>query len=343
LVQPGAEELGLRILGQSRDVACGLELVGGGERTCAELGAQHGVDAVLRVREPEAGTGSYEVVVCDIAGGTEQTRSVSIEHGTGDTLGASAAYEAVALVVRSALIDIAAASAARDAQREEARLAAERVREEQAREAAARAAEEERARAEQDQPRPSDDDPADQSPRLLSLWAGAEFAFIAHETPALGLVGRVTYLLGLIRIGASFTYGFPASLEDDVARIRLQQHTLLLSAAITSSLADDLWIDFGLMPGVAVLSRSTSVQGAHATSAQAETSWLPVLGLETGMHVRLIGAFGLRIHVSLDLVPGAPRFVYDDINADGQRISRTELAPANYVQPRAGIMLFYAF
>jgi hypothetical protein len=339
-VQPGADELGLRILGQSRDVACALELVGGGERTCAELGAQHGVDAVLRVRAPEAGTGSYEVIVCDIAGATEQTRSVSIEHGTGDTLGASAAYEAVALVVRSALIDIAAARAARDAEHEE-RLAAERAREAQAREAAERAAAQERARNAQNQPPPSDEDDADRSPRRLSLWAGTEVAFIADKTPALGLVGRLTYLLGWVRYGASFTYGLPASLEDDVARIRLQQHALLLSAALTSSLADDLWLDISLMPGVVVLSRSTRVQGADATGAQAKTSWLPVLGLESGLRVRLIGAFGLRIHVALDVVPGAPRFVYDDINADGQRASRTELAPANYLQPRAGITLFH--
>lgn len=329
-------------MGQSRDVACALELVGGGDGSCAELGAQHGLDAVLRVREPEAGTSAYEVVVCDTADGTEQTRSVSIEHGTGDTLGASAAYEAVALVVRSALIDIAAARAARDAQREEARLAAERAREEQAREAAARAAETERARSEQDQPPPSDDD-ADQGPRLLSLWAGTEYAFIADKTPALGLVGRVTYLLGWIRFGASFSYGLPASLEDDIARIRLQQHALLLSAAYSSSLADDLWLDLGLMPGVVVLSRSTRVQGADATGAQDKTSWLPAVGLESGLRLRLIGAFGARIHVAVDLVPGAPRFVYDDIAADGRRVSRTELAPAKYLQSRAGITLFYVF
>ena len=342
LVQPAAEELGLRILGQSRDVACALELVGDGGRGCAELGAQHGVDAVLRVREPSGAGGAYEVVVCDVAEASEQTRSVSIEHGTGDPLGASAAYEAVALVVRSALIDIAAARAVRDAERE-ARLAAERAREEQARQAAARAAEAERARAEQDQPPPRDDDDNDDepSPRLLSLWAGTELALLADKTPALGLVGRVTYLLGWIRYGASFTYGFPASLQDDVARIRLRQHTLLLSAAITSSLADDLWLDLSLMPGVAVLSRSTTVQGANATGAQDKTRWLAVVGLESGLRLRLVGAFGVRIHVAFDLIPGAPRFVYDDVGADGRRVSRTELAPANYLQPRAGITLFY--
>jgi len=340
LVQPGAEELGLRILGQSRDVACALELVGGGERSCAELGAQHGVDAVLRVREPQAGTGSYQVVVCDVAKGSEQTRSVSTEHGSGDTLGASAAYEAVALVVRSALIDIAAERAARDAERE-AQLAAERARQDEAREAAARAAEEERARAEQTQPPPSAPDDSDQRPRPWTLWAGAELAFIADKTPALGLVGRLTYSFGVARIGASFSYGFPASLEDDVARIRLQQHTLALSAALQSSLADGLWIDLGLMPGVAVLARSTTVQGARATGAQSKTHWSPFIALETGLRLRVIGAFGLRLHVALDLVPGAPRFVYDDVDAEGRRVSRTELAPAQYLQSRAGISLFY--
>jgi hypothetical protein len=344
LVQPGAEELGLRVLGQSRDVACALELVGGGERSCAELGAQHGLDAVLRVREPQAGTGAYEVIVCDVAQGTEQTRSVSTEHGTGDTLGASAVYEAVALVVRSALIDIAAERAARDAEREE-RLAAERAREAQARDAAARAAEEERLRAERAQEPPSDadaDGDSDQRVRLWTLWAGAEYALIADQTPALGLLGRVTYLLGWLRLGASFTYGFPAALEDDVARIRLRQHTMLVVAQLSTSLWDDGWIDVGLMPGAVALARSTSVRGAEATRAQDATHWSPILALEGGLQVRLLGELGVRLHVAIDLVPGAPRFVYDDVDGEGRRVSRTELAPENPLQPRAGITLFYA-
>lgn len=345
MVQPAAEELGLRILGQSRDVACALELIGGGERSCAELGAQHGVDAVLRVREPQPGTGAYEVVVCDVARGSEQTRSVSTEHGTGDALGASAAYEAVALVVRSALIDIAAERAARDAEREQ-RLAAERAREEQARAAAARAAEEERLRAERAQEPPSDggDDDADDDPRVRSwtLGAGAEYALIADDTPALGMVGRVTYLLGWLELGASFTYGFPASLPDDVARIRLRQHTMLLVVQLSSRLWDDGWLDVGLMPGAVALARSTTVQGAEATRAQDATHWSPILALEGGLRLRLIGELGARLHVAVDLVPGAPRFVYDDVDAAGRRVSRTELAPANPLQGRAGITLFYA-
>jgi hypothetical protein len=249
-------------------------------------------------------------------------------------------YEAVALVVRSALIDIAAARAARDAAREE-QLAAERSR--AAREAAARAAEEQRARAAQDQQPSSADDDSDQRLRLRSwtLWAGAELAFIADETSALGLVGRLSYSLGWFRVGASFGYGLPASLEDDVARIRLRQHTMTLSAAIQSSLTDDLWLDAGLMPGVALLSRSTTVHGARATSAQDKAHWSPVIALESGLGVRLLGAFGLRIHVAIDVVPGAPRFVYDDVDAEGRRLLRTELAPAKYLQTRAGITVFY--
>lgn len=349
LLQPSSEELLARVVGQSQDVTCELEVVAGGS-SCAELASAHGAQAVLRVREPEPG-GAYEVVVCDAASGAEQTRAVPTEHVGQDALGASAAYEAVALVVRSALVDLATEHDARQEERRQQALEAERVREAAAaRDARAREA---RAREAAAQPREADDEAEDEADgddaigktRRLPVWlilAGGEIAWIAAGPPALDFTARALTALGPLRIGAGGSYGFASRLERSGARLDIARHTVVLIATMPIQLSSFAMLDIGVQAGAAAFTRSTLAGALDVTAAGAATRWSAVFGLELGTSLPIAGPLGLRLHLAADVVPAAPRYALETDAGSGPAAPRTQLGSPAYVQPRAGITFFVA-
>lgn len=348
LARPSSEELVARIVGQSRDVACELEVVDAAAASCAELAAAQRAEAVLRVREPEAG-GAYELVVCDAVAGREQTRAVPTEHASGDALGASAAYEAVALVVRSALVDIAAEHDARRAAQRA--LEAERARELASREAAAReAAARARAAAEAEADADAEAEEEDDStggaavfadPAWL-IYAGAELAAIGADAPAFDLTARILFALGPMHVGAGFSYGLPAKLELQVTELEIARHTVELIASLPWRASSRATLDAGLHAGASALTRETR-SSTGATPAGSATAWSALFGVEIGAGLRLAGPLGARLHLALDVLPGAPSYAVDDVAPGGMPARRTEIGSIAYVQPRAGLTLFAAF
>jgi hypothetical protein len=345
-VRPSSEELVARIVGQSRDVPCELEVVDGAAASCAELAVAQRVEAVLRVREPEAG-GAYEVVVCDAMASSEQTRAVPTEHASGDALGASAAYEAVALVVRSALVDIAAEHDARRAAQRA--LEAERARELAARDAVARQAEA-RARTAADAEAEAEEEEEEESaggaavfadPAWL-FFAGAELAAIGADDPAFDLTARLLFALGPMHVGAGFSYGLPAKLALQGTELEIARHTIALIASLPWRASARATLDAGVHAGVSALLRDTR-SSRGATPAGNTTAWSALLGVEVGAGLRLAGPFGARLHLALDVLPGAPSYAVEDIAPGGAPAGQTEIGSIAYVQPRVGITLFAAF
>lgn len=366
LVKPANEELGLRIAGQSQDVACELEVVAQAEaESCEALARGHHAQAVLRVREPAPGAG-YEVVVCDAVAQSERARAVPIESATDDALRASAAYEAVALVVRSALVDIASEYGARREQRVALLLEQQRAREQAARaaqeraprareqqERATRAREQQAARGAQDEDDEVDEDDADLSteerssgpyvPIGLQLGAGAELAAIGADGPAVELTARLLFEAGALRLGAGFSYGLPATLADDSASLSLSRHSGVLIVELPFVLSQRVTLGAEAHAGVAALRRSTSPREPAVTAANDVTHWSALVGVEVGAALRLVGPLGARVHAALDVVPGAPRYAYRDEAPAAGPAMQTQLARPSYVQPRAGITLFVSF
>jgi hypothetical protein len=345
-IRPASEELGLRILGQSRDVACELELVPASEGAgCAALAEQHAALAVMTVRE-RAEAGSYEVVVCDAVADTEQVRTVTVERS--DALGASAAFEAVALVVRSALIDLAATHEARRLEQEERdrqeRQARERAAAERARLEAERArAAEERARAEQPEEPQDEEEPADHGPPRPWWFAlGPEAVLPAMKTVAPALHARALSELGFLRLGLGVSVGLPGDSrgDDAEARLTIARHTAVALGFVPYTFEPGWTLEMGVHAGVTAISRSTQASVSGVEPTPATTHWSAVFGAELGLDVVLSEPLGVRPHLALDVVPGAPRYVYRDVTASGMAEGETVRSYAAPGQVRLGITLF---
>ena len=343
-MKPASEELRLRILGQSQDVACELELVPAVEGAgCAALADQHGALAVMTVREPVAGA-AYEVVVCDAVADTEQVRSVTLERG--DALGTSAAHEAVALVVRSALVDLAAAHDARRAEHAE--------REQQARDAReARAAEEQRrldaqrviAEEERARDAPYEREGPDFHDGTSTVWwlaVGGEAVLPAAKTVAPAVHARLLAQVGFARVGLGGSFGFAADSrgDDDEARLSIARHTALALGFVPYEFERGWTLELGAHAGATAITRATRSSAPGVAPTEAATHWSLVFGVEIGLNVAVSEPFGLRPHLALDIVPGAPEYAYRDLTstrAPAGEVVRSHALPA---QPRLGLTLF---
>jgi hypothetical protein len=344
VVEPASEELGLRILGQSRDVACQLELVPAAEGAgCAQLAEQHGALAVMVVREPAA-TGSYELVVCDAVGDTEQVRSVTVERS--DALGASAAYEAVALVVRSALVDLVAIHEARRLEREARERQASEAHAAEARriereEQAAQRAREAEARAVDER---EGDEPDDSASEPRSWWfaLGGEGVIPTQRMLAPAVVLRAVTELGVMRVGLGLSLGLATDApgDEDEPRLSIARHSALALAFLPIEVSPRWALELGVFAGATAIARSThsDISGVQPTGDA--THWSVVLGPELGCAFNVTEWLGMRGHVALDVVPSAPTYAYRDVTSTGSPAGETQRGGAMPVQPRFGITLF---
>jgi hypothetical protein len=297
----------------------------------------------------------YAVIVLHTATGTRERRAVNVTHTQGDALAESAVFEAIALVVRSTLVDLATVHAER--------LAAQQA---AAQEAAARQAQAERdaqakaraAQAQREGGEDSDDDSDDDSDEddaadeddatdegassdpsrpdwLISL--GAELAAIGADGPGASLGGRVVHDFGMLRVGIAYTYGLPAVLEDASTEIALRRHMGLLLLGLPLHVSRRITLDGSLTSGVVALTRSTTARATGVTITADATAWSAAFGAELGAALWLAGPLALRLHAAVEVVPGAPRYTYEDVYLDGTQT--TKLASPTLVQPRAGVML----
>jgi hypothetical protein len=352
LVQPQSAELLQRIEGQSRDVACELRVlpadpVPEDDSACRALAAAHGAQGVLIVRGQPDNAASYELVVCGGEAEREH-RAVRATGATSDALSTSALYEAVALVVRSALVDLDEALEAKArAAEEERRAALARVEAERA--AERRANDEARARAEQEaRDRDVVVDEAAQPDDLSSpanldwlIMAGVDVAAIGADSAALELGARAAVDLGVLRLGLFGSYGLSAPLRDASTRVELCRHRAGLSAGLPVALSRVVVLEPVVLAGAAALERSSESRAASVIARGKQTTWSALFGAELGLSLRVVAPLGLRLHAGLDVLPGAPRYVYEDVLA-GTSL-RTERTPAHPLQPRAGAMLFGSF
>jgi hypothetical protein len=354
LVQPESAELLQRIEGQSRDVACALLTVaadpvpeGDGCKAFAEA---HGAQGVLIVRGRPEDASSYEVVVCGGERAAEH-RAVKAQGASGDALSTSALYEAVALVVRSALVELAeafeqarlraqeeAARAEREAQRaeEEARRARQ-VRERERAEREMREAEEAE---EPDEPEGPYHPPSLANPDWLVL-VGIDVAAIGAERASLELGLRAQLDLGVIVLGAFGSFGLPAPLRDASTRVELARHRGGVLAGLPLRLTRAVVLEPLVLAGAAAIVRSSESRAEGVAAARDATTWSALFGAELGLSLQLAGPFGVRVHGALEVLPGAPRYVYEDVLPD--TTLRTERTPAHPLQPRAGATLFGRF
>jgi hypothetical protein len=350
LLQPESAELLQRIEGQSRDVACELLVIADKavpQGDCAALARAQAAQGVLIVRGQPDNAASYEVVVC---GGERESelRAVKAAGAGSDALSTSALYEAVALVVRSALVDFAQAhedllQRAADARRQ-AEEAARVEREAQAqtaeRDAAQRARAEQEARDRAEREARAEDPPSLANPSWLIL-AGLDFAAIGADSASVELGLRAGVDVGALQLGLLGSYGLAAPLRDASTRLQLSRHRIALFAGLPFRVSRAFSIEALLVAGIAALERQSTSRAAVVSATDSATTASALLGAELGVALRLLGPLGLRLHAGLDLLPGAPRYVYEDIGPE--TTLRTERAPARPLQPRAGAMLFGTF
>lgn len=337
LMRPESAELARRIAGQSQDVACSLELTANAIEVSSDAALQEAAhaahaNAVIAIEHGDA----YDVLVWHADTQTREQRAVNVTHAEGDTLGESAAFEAIALVVRSALVDLAALQVEKAQREATARaLLAQREGEARAKAQAVKDAREASAAAQRSEDAASA--AADASPPKWLLLAGGEIAAIGAGEPAFALSLRALHDLGGARIGAALSFGFPATLEDASTSIELRRHAGVLLLGLPMHVSSRVTLDASLTTGLVAIERSTRARLSTVSSAQGGTAWSAIFGLETGAALRLFGPLALRLQGALEVVPGAPSYAYEDVYLDASR--RTERKPAALLQPRAGVLL----
>lgn len=171
--------------------------------------------------------------------------------------------------------------------------------------------------------------------------AGVDVAAIGADSASLELGARAGVDLGVLGLGLFGSYGLSAPLRDASTRVELSRHRAGLFAGLPVALSRVVVLEPVVLAGVAALERTSQSRAVNVAAEGAETTWSALFGAELGLSLRVLGPLGLRLHGALDLLPGAPRYVYEDVLA-GTSL-RTERTPAHPLQPRAGAMLFGSF
>lgn len=306
------DELLARIRGQSRDVACELA-VGADERAA---------DATLAIER--AADGAYTLSVRVHADGSVHTRSVpAAPADPNDALARSAAFEAVALVVRGELLELARASearreaqAAREAAAASARAQADAKRPPVERSAASRA-----------------EDERDQDDADFALALGWELAATGMPDPAHALTGRALLALGPIELGLGGAFGFATAFDDDYVHAEVRRHAVLGVLALPLLRTGAFRVVLSASVGVLLFARRSAPRDPALVATPDATAIAFAAGVEAAAELRLLGPLALRVGLAADAVPAAPRFVYELSGA-----AREGAAPL-YVQPRGGVGL----
>jgi hypothetical protein len=327
-------ELFRRIEGQARDVACVLEPASSGEPVLATIAIE---------AQPD---GSYEVRVVPQDGKPAHVRQVRPESGAStqgsSELARSAVLEAVALVVRSELAELAAQHEARraraDADRAKAasRAASERTA------AASQPAQDDRSRA---RPAESNEHTAaegqgNRSAIGLRLALGPELALAESSTLAASITARVLFELGATHgpwlLGAGGSFGLPYTLSDERAALSVRRHTARVYGGRVFTGEASVMTFHALASVLATITRrSTSLRDDSLSPTSATITPSGGVGFEVGLGLRPLHVLAIELSVGLDaLLLGVPRFAY--ATADGERVEHTEPAP---LEPRATLLL----
>ncbi len=159
-------------------------------------------------------------------------------------------------------------------------------------------------------------------------WSATLDDHAPHGVQAPSLAGGVA--LARLRLGVRAEVGLPVELTDPQATIALLRVRPTVLAAIDLLEHPELALTLGLELGLALWHRATEVRepGLVATDARWSGSLLvaPQLGLEV-FPAALGGIVGLTVSAGTDIVPSAPTFAYA---VDGATVTRAALWP---VQP----------
>jgi hypothetical protein len=313
-------ELFSRVQGQTVDVEVQLlptrdpleKTVSAQLRAAAALSREHDARVVIWFRHlPD---GAVVVYVADPGEGTVLIRQVATPATGGASVDRSAAAEAAALVVRSALKALAAGG----------RIGVERA--------------EVAAIPDPEVPPTPPVEVRKESGRSAWLtsvgWHGAldgASAFGAH-----GLTARVGRQRGKLIVSAMVAASLPAVIEDDLTSVEIARHAAAASLGIEAWSRERVALSAEVCVGAVGFFRSTVALSAEVEPTPSRVT--AALLVSPGLRLRVrplasIRSVWIHLGVAADVVVGRPELGYE---TDGEFVRRDQLWP---VQPRAELGL----
>lgn len=364
-VEPGSE-LFARLVGQTADLALELVAVGNAWQR----------PGALRVwLEGAPGEAGREVVVADPVTGRTLRRTVA--EGAQGGLAASAHAEAIALVVRSGLLELLAPPPEPSAQARPTTAHPERTHDDSPGRARARDAPETRAvpaNGEEDatvgpsdegeseretesaaeereppvvaEPTASQSETDDSAPGTLALTLrGAIQVAFDGSVPPPALAPEIGIGLRARALGAALVagHGFVHESRDATSVVELARHHAALEVSWTFGETTDTGLELAARGGLYALVRRTQIRDTAFLATPDTTTLSPLFSARARLRVPLAGGptthhrLLVAIEGGVDLVPGAPTLGYE---RDGRFVTRDALW---IVEPILALALEYAF
>jgi hypothetical protein len=333
ILEPLSQPTFERIAGQTADLPWTLTRVPGSDeadpmRRAVEATAQLGARAVLWVTRDAAS--AFVLRMYDPERRRLLERRFELDT-KGTALAESAALEAVALSVRSALQALSADEAVGEAV-ENGAIAADAASAAKAASDASRAD-----AASQTKPQPADADArnaddgatssgpsaAEPGKRALTLGTGWALALDGQSPVQQGPWARLGLVLGRIELAAHVQTGLKAGVRVSQTRVTLQRRTALAVASLSTLDGPRVALAIGVAAGVASFARTTTSVAAGLSPTKASDKLAFAFGLELRGRLALLSGsaarLGLELAVSAMAVPAAPLLRYDTA---GTRVER---------------------